>query len=138
MILLIVVVVFVVAVLGPVIWGFGAKAAPPPPAEDVAVIMQRKLIHAQRVLEGIALGDFDKIGDHAKELMDLSKRAEFGVLKTPQYVLHTNEFRRAVEDMQKGVKTKNLDAAALAYVDMTMSCVKCHKHVREVRMAFKN
>jgi hypothetical protein len=128
---------FVAAVTGPVYWGFGA-AAPPPQAEGPTVIMQRKLIHAQKVLEGVALGDFDRIGEHARELMDLSKRLEFGVLKTPQYALHTNAFRGAVDDMQKAAKAKNLDAAALAYVEMTMSCVKCHKYVREVRMTRKD
>jgi hypothetical protein len=138
MILLIVVVVFLVAVLGPVIWGFGAKAAPPKPGDDTAVIMQKKLAHAQKILEGISLEELDKVGEHAKEMMALSKQAEFMVLKTPQYELQVNSFRRALEDMQKGVKDKNLDTAALAYVDMTMSCVKCHKHVRAVRMAFKN
>ena len=36
-------------------------------------------------------------------------------------------------DARKEVKKRNLDAAALNYVDMTLLCVKCHKHVREVR-----
>ena len=28
---------------------------------------------------------------------------------------------------------ENLDACALSYVDMTLTCVKCHKYVRETR-----
>jgi hypothetical protein len=133
--LLIVVIVFLIAVPGPVILGFGVRAAPPPKADDTAAIMQKKLAHAQKLLEGVALADLDKIGEHAKELAILSKQAEFKVLKTPQYELHANEFRRALDDIQRGVKQKNLDAATLGYVDLTMSCVRCHKHVREVRIA---
>jgi hypothetical protein len=138
LILLIVIVVFVVAVLGPVIWGFGAKAAPQAKPDEAATIMQKKLTHAQKLLEGIALADFDRIGPNAKELSSLSKLAEFKVLKTAQYELHANEFRRALDDIQAGVKQKNIDAATLGYMDMTMSCVRCHKHVREVRVAFRD
>jgi hypothetical protein len=132
---LIAVILLVVAVLGPVILGFGVRAAPPPRADDVGALMQKKLVHAQKLLEGIALADLDKVGDNAKELSTLSQQVQFMVLKTPAYELHANEFRRALEDIQKGVAKKNLDAATLGYVDMTMSCVRCHKHVREVRIA---
>ena len=138
LILLVVIVVFVVAVLGPVIWGFGVRAAPQPKADDVAALMQRKLTHAQKLVEGIALADFDKVGPSAKELSALSKLAEFKVLKSAQYELHANEFRRALDDIQAGVKQKSLDAVTLGYVDMVLSCVRCHKHVRDVRMARAN
>ncbi len=30
-------------------------------------------------------------------------------------------------------KAKNLDGVALSYGDMTLVCVKCHRHVREQR-----
>lgn len=135
LILLIVVIVFVVALFGPMFLGFGIRAAEPPKPVDVNALMQKKLTYAQKVLEGIALADLDKVGDNAKELALLSKQVEFMVLKTPQYELHANNFRRALEDIQKGVNQKNLDAATLGYMDMTMSCVRCHKHVREVRIA---
>ena len=132
---LIAVILFIVAVLGPVILGFGVRAAPPPKADERHALMQKKLVYSQKLLEGIALADFDKIGDNAKELLALSKQVQFMVLKTPAYELHANEFRRALEDIQKGVSKKNIDAATLGYMDMTMSCVRCHKHVREVRIA---
>jgi hypothetical protein len=38
-----------------------------------------------------------------------------------------------VDDLIEKAREKNLDGAALSYVEMTLSCVKCHKHVREVR-----
>jgi hypothetical protein len=134
LIVVIVVVVFVTAVVGPLVLGFGVNAAPPK-ADDAAALMQKKLIHAQKLLEGIAVANLDKIGEHVGDLSAISKQAEFKVLKTPQYDLHANEFRRALDDIQKGVKQKNLDAATLGYLDLTMSCVRCHKHVREVRVA---
>jgi hypothetical protein len=135
LILLIVMILFLVAVLGPVLLGFGVRAAPPAKTDDAAALMQKKLTHAQKLLEGVALADFAVIDQHAADLAALSKQLQFKVLKTPQYELHANEFRRALEDIQKGVRHKNLDAATLGYMDLTMSCVRCHKHVREVRIA---
>jgi hypothetical protein len=96
--------------------------------------MHRKLNNAQKVLEGVAMKDFDKISAGAEELIAISKEAEWKVLKTPRYELLSDEFRRNAEALVKNAKEKNLDAAALSYVDMTLACVKCHKHVREVRM----
>jgi hypothetical protein len=100
----------------------------------VNALMKRKLDQSQKVLAGIALNDFDQIAKHAQELIAISKEAEWKVLKTPQYEIYSNDFRRIAGDLVKHAKDKNLDAATLSYVDLTLTCVKCHKHVREVRM----
>jgi hypothetical protein len=102
--------------------------------DKVAELMRRKLQKAQKVLEGIAIKDFKLIDNSAEELLAISKEAEWKVIKTPRYEMYSNEFRRAAESLIDNAKDKNLDAAALSYVDLTLSCVKCHKHVREVKM----
>jgi hypothetical protein len=56
------------------------------------------------------------------------------VIRTPQYELFSNQFRKTAESLVKNAKAKNLDGAALDYFDLTMTCVKCHKYVRETRM----
>ena len=101
--------------------------------EDVSKLRRKKLEAAQKVLEGIALNDFDKIAQQGEELILISKAAEWRVLKSPQYEVHSNTFRRVAEDLIEKAQATNLDGATLAYVDLTMTCVKCHKHVREVR-----
>jgi len=98
-------------------------------------LMQRKLKHAQKVLEGLAINDFDKIAENAEELMTISKLNEWKVVKTPRYATYSDEFQENVQKLIKNAKDKNLDGATLAYMEMTSSCIKCHKHVREVRMA---
>jgi hypothetical protein len=100
----------------------------------VQVLMKRKLVQAQKVLEGLALNDGDMIAKHADELIAISKEAQWKVLKTPQYDQFSGDFRRSARELVKNAKDKNIDAAALSYVEMTLTCVKCHKHVREVRM----
>jgi len=97
-------------------------------------LMKKKLEHSQKVLDGIATQDFKKIETHAEELLEISKQAEFQTLKTKDYDRHSLDFRRSAEGLIEAAKKKNIDAAALAYVEMTLTCVKCHKHVRESRM----
>jgi hypothetical protein len=104
-----------------------------PEPKKVSDLMKKKLEHAQKVLEGVAIGDFDMITDHARELMVISKAAEWKGIKSPRYEVQLNQFRRSVDDLIEKAREKNLDGAALSYVEMTLSCVKCHKHVREVR-----
>jgi CheY-like chemotaxis protein len=62
--------------------------------------------------------------------MQLTKEVEWQVLKTPRYQVLSNQFRRAIENVQEKATQKNLDGG---YVELTLSCVKCHKYVREVR-----
>ena len=128
-------VTFVVVVLAllaglPTLSGHGGE---PKKDEKLHDLMQRKLAASQKVLEGIAVNDFDKIRKQADELIDISKQAEWRVLKTPEYELHSNDFRRIADNLAKNAKDKNLDGAALSYVELTLTCVKCHKYVRETR-----
>jgi hypothetical protein len=133
-ILIVVIVTFAVAIFGPILRGFGDdKAAPGQDA--MTKLMRKKLEHAQKLLEGIAINDLKKVDENADDLMTLSKLAEFRALKTLDYERHTNDFRRTLDDMRRGVKNKNLEAVTLAYMDMTMTCVRCHTHVRETRIA---
>jgi hypothetical protein len=96
-------------------------------------LMQEKLKSAQVLLEALATNDFPKMEKSAERLMEISKAVEWTVYKTPQYDVQTNNFRRAAETIIKKAKDKNLDGATLAYVDMTVTCVRCHQHCREVR-----
>jgi hypothetical protein len=45
---------------------------------------------------------------------------------------------RSDKALIKNAEDKNLDAAALSYVDLTLTCVKCHKHLREKGMVRRN
>ena len=112
----------------PLLSGHGAEP------KKVSEIMQLKLKHTQKVLEGITMKDFKKINKSADELLFLTKEEEWKVLRTPDYENYSNEFRRNVQSLMRNAKDENLDACALSYVDLTLTCVKCHKHVREVRM----
>ena len=98
-------------------------------------LMANKLQASQKLLEAIATADFKKVTEQADQLTQLANQAEWMAYKTPKYELHSNEFRRAAETISRKAKEKNLDGVTLAYMDLTMSCVRCHQYVRDVRDA---
>lgn len=111
------------------------SAASAEPQQKISDFMKLKLDHAQKVLEGIAKEDYLAITKHSQSLSLLSRESTWQVLQTEDYLQHSAEFRRAADALTAAGKKKNLDGAALAYVDLTMKCVNCHKYVRGVRTA---
>jgi hypothetical protein len=126
--------ILVLGIVGLVLVGAPHRATSQKPNE-VSEFMQAKLGHAQKVLEGLALEDFEMIAKNSQDLSLLSQAARWRVLQTDSYLRYSIEFRNAADELTKAAQEKNLDGAALAYVSMTMKCVKCHKYVRGVRMA---
>ena len=95
-------------------------------------LMAQKLKESQALLEGLALNDLAKVQASAEELLRISKAAQFRKrLTTAKYEYHANTFQRAAETVIEKAKAKNIDGATLAYLDMTMTCVRCHQHTRE-------
>lgn len=103
--------------------------------DKLSEFMRAKLVHSQKILEGLATEDYDMIAKNSQEMSLLSQAASWQVLQTPEYMQHSAEFRRSADELTRVAKEKNIDAAALAYVDVTLKCVNCHKYVRRVRMA---
>jgi len=97
--------------------------------------MRKKLEASQSVLEGLAVEDFDLIERGARQLRATSVAAEFMVINDPLYAESAADFTKIVDKLVKAAKEKRLDGSTLAYLDMTMSCVECHKYVRNVLVA---
>ena len=107
----------------------------PPGLPKKPTVMQRKLSHAQKVLEGLAKEDYDAIRTGSDGLIACVRDASWRINDTDKYLLFSDNFRRSVEGLQKAAKDKKIDAAALAYVDMTLACVKCHRYMRDEGIA---
>lgn len=103
--------------------------------EALEKLMTQKLDSSKALFEGIALANFKKINTSAEQLVQLSRKDEWFVIKTPRYENYSNEFRRAAETIAQKAAEKNIDGVTLGYFDLTLSCVRCHKYVREVRDA---
>jgi hypothetical protein len=66
-------------------------------------------------------------------LIKLAKSETWQLIRSPYYERHSADFIQRTESLVKKAKEKNMDGAALAYVEMTLSCVRCHQYVREHR-----
>ncbi|TWU14882.1 hypothetical protein CA54_37520 [Symmachiella macrocystis] len=117
----------------------GKKAAKPNIRKmtPVQVFMRAKLEDNTKILEGLMTNQFDQIVEAADHLLLMSTATEWHVIQGPIYKQHSTEFRRAVERLKIDAQKKNLDAATLAYMHMTMTCVSCHKFVRGTQLAGK-
>lgn len=110
------------------------RAAQPAQKRSRAEFMREKLNFSKDVLEGLALEQFAKIEKGGKALKKLSEGAEWEVATIPNatdYVMLTTDFQRHADELVKQAKAKNIDGATLAYLKLTMSCVTCHKFIRD-------
>jgi hypothetical protein len=103
--------------------------------KDNREFMRAKLTHSQEIVEGLALENFDQIMKNAQQLTLLSHATNWQVFQTEEYLLQSREFRRSTEALRDQAKKKNLEGAVLAYMDVTMKCVNCHKYIRTIKMA---
>lgn len=92
--------------------------------------MREKLELSQGVLEGLTKEDYGLVLSKSSRLGAMTKEADWRIFENPDYDQQSILFRRQVNALKKAARDKNLDAATLAYVRMTMSCVDCHKLVR--------
>lgn len=103
------------------------------PAEThtTSVWMKKKLEYSQNIFGGIAAGDFDKIVQNAEKLRALNKVEVFVRGRTAAYGTQLNMFQDANEEIIRQANKDNLEGATLAFTQLTLSCVNCHKHLRK-------
>jgi hypothetical protein len=102
---------------------------------QLPTVMQLKLDHAQAVLRALALEDYPALEKAATELGALTKAASWGVLRTPEYRRHSEDFLRETDNLAASARAGDLNGATLDYAAMTVRCVQCHRHVKGVRAA---
>jgi hypothetical protein len=93
-------------------------------------LMRSKLEHSKNVLGGLTTGDFEAIRKEAKAMRNLTVLERWFRADTPRYKAQLNVFWFANDALIQAADEKNLDGAALAYTQLTLSCVNCHKYVR--------
>lgn len=96
-----------------------------------SVWMRTKLQHSQKILGGLSSGDFDTISASARAMNNLSALERHVRAGAPGYRDQLQVFRVANEELVKQARQKNLDGCALAFHQLTLSCVKCHQALRD-------
>jgi hypothetical protein len=100
-----------------------------------ARVMRDKLAHSQHLLEAIVTSDFAALERHSADLARLTRSEEWLVFKSPEYARQTADFTRAIEDLRVAAERRDVDAAAVQYATVTLTCVQCHRHVKDSRLA---
>ncbi len=102
-------------------------------APNTREVMKIKLAYAQHLLEGVTTENAEIVVANAQKLSALSKSAGWRARETPEYELFSAEFRRHADAVARAAKDNKMDAASLAYFQMTMSCINCHRYMRDHR-----
>lgn len=122
-------------IAGFVLHGAQADDAPQPKAEkpvnqELRAFMRTKLKASNQILEGLALEDTALIEEGAKTLAEMSSVEKWRISKDPMYRQFSTEFTRNANKLVEAAKERNIDRAALRWMDTTMSCIECHRFVR--------
>jgi hypothetical protein len=101
-----------------------------PQDEKTKDFMRVKLNHSQNVVAGLTTGDFEMIAKSSQEMHLLSNESTWNVFQTPEYIRLSREFADSTLRLRDAARDENLDGATLAYFEVTLSCVRCHKYTR--------
>ena len=99
-------------------------------AADVAPFMRMKLAYTKEVVEGLALSNFDSIATNAQKLNLMSLESTWNAVQSREYGTLSGEFRASVNRLRDSATSRNLDGTTLAYFEVTLNCVRCHRYLR--------
>ncbi len=100
------------------------------PKQELRDFMHQKLDASNKILEGLVTEDTDMIREGAEVLTELSAAEKWKVSNNVMYLQFSKEFQRNAEKLVEAAREKNLDRAALRWMDTMMSCIECHRFVR--------
>ena len=109
--------------------------ATPVEKKALSVFMRKKLGASNSILEGLVTDDLKMVARGADALLEMSDAEKWRASNDMMYLNHSREFRSSVEAMLKKADKGSIDGAALAWVDVTMNCIKCHEWVRDTMLA---
>ena len=107
-----------------------SKTDEPKKTDEPSVWMKQKLAYSQRILNGLATENYEMISENATAMKGLSRIEGFVRGKTEGYRTHLKTFEFSTSELIRNSAHKNLDGATLAFTQMTISCVNCHKELR--------
>lgn len=102
-----------------------------PKEKESSLWMKQKLAATQNILGGLTKADFDAVRLNAESMLFVGYLEKWVRADTPEYKNMMKDFEHANKAIVRGAREKNLDSATLGYVQLTLSCVNCHKVVRD-------
>jgi hypothetical protein len=103
-----------------------------PKEHQPSVWMKQKLVASQNILAGLTKADWSAIEKNAQSMLLVGYLEKWVRADAPGYQKMMKDFEYANRSLTLAAREKNLDGATIAYVELTISCVRCHKIVRDV------
>lgn len=111
------------------------KAKKPAAKPGLGPFMRQKLEASNDILEGLVTDNMELVGRGSDQLLKLGKAEQWRITNDPTYARFSKDFERVVERLKDKSKNSTADGAALAWLDVTMSCIECHEWVRNMIVA---
>lgn len=105
------------------------------PAGGLHRFMRHKMQASNLILEGLCTDDMKTVTSGTQSLLKMPNEVKWRVSNDMMYRRYSTEFVQAVEELQKEAEENDIDAASMAWVNVTMKCLKCHKWVRNTVLA---
>jgi hypothetical protein len=100
--------------------------------KPVSFWMEKKLDYTQDILRGLVTGDLDDVAEKAEQMRLLSKVEGWIRNRKPGYRAQLQAFEFANAEILRHAQADNVDGATIAFQQLTISCVSCHKMLRNV------
>ena len=131
---------FIMLILLSLVCGFqsfadDAKPATGDPAKEdkpVSFWMEKKLSYSQDILRGLATGELDLVAERADQMRLLAKVEGWVRNRKPGYRAQFQAFEFANAEILRNARADNLEGSAMAFQQLTASCVSCHKILRDI------
>jgi hypothetical protein len=105
------------------------------PRKGLSKFMRQKLQASSTVLEGLCTEDLAMVSEGSRTLLKMSHEERWRVSADMMYRRYSNEFVASVEELLKEAEDQDMDGTSMAWVNVTMKCLKCHEWVRNTVLA---
>ena len=101
-------------------------------SKPVSFWMEKKLEYSQDILRALASGELDDVAEKAEQMRLLAKVEGWIRNRKPGYRAQFQAFEFANAEILRNARAGNLDGATIGFQQLTISCVSCHKILRDV------
>ena len=98
--------------------------------DKFSVWMDVKVEESQKVFAALARADFDDIIASTEKLKKVSKLEGLVRRNAPGYRTQLRAFEFAVDEIQHQAKRENIEGVTMGFNQLTLSCVNCHRQLR--------
>jgi hypothetical protein len=93
--------------------------------------MRTKLLFTQNIFEGLTIREFDLVSRGIRELESVLGAEQWVTIDNDDYQRLVEEFRVALERLKKASESKNIEASAFRFYEMSTRCIDCHQHLQQ-------